>query len=111
MTRSTLRAACSPGRNFSVNAGGTAFTGGKFAIGSAINMAGPDVVSGADGQAKGLIFGHSEYLASIVFLPTQMGPTLAGLSSTLCRRDGLVLAPSGARSTSDRPDHTQHRAE
>jgi len=68
---------------YSVAAGGTAFTGGQLAIGTAINMAGPDAVSGADGQVKGLIFGHSDYLASIVYLPTQMGNTLAGLSSTL----------------------------
>ncbi len=71
------------GGNYSVTAGGTAFTGGKLAIAAPINMGGPDAVSGADGQVKGLTFGHSDYLASIVYLPTQMGNTLAGLSSTL----------------------------
>ena len=69
--------------NFSVTAGTGSFTGGQLAIGTAFNMGGPDAVTGADGQVKGLIFGHSDYLASIVYLPTQMGNTLAGLSSTL----------------------------
>jgi len=71
------------GGNFSVTAGGQAFNGGQLAIGTAISMGGPDAVTGADGQTKGLAFGHSDYLASIVYLPTQMGNTLAGLSSTL----------------------------
>jgi hypothetical protein len=68
---------------YTVTAGTGTFTGGQLAIGTPINMAGPDAVSGADGQVKGLSFGHSDYLASIVYLPTQMGNTLAGLSSTL----------------------------
>jgi hypothetical protein len=71
------------GVTFTVTAGGTAFTGGQLAIGAPFNMGGPDAVTGADGQVKGLIFGHSDYLASIVYLPTQMGNTLAGLTSTL----------------------------
>jgi hypothetical protein len=74
--------ATAPGA-FSVTAGGSTFTGGQLAIGSAINMGGPDAVSGADGQIKGLGFGHSDFLASVVYLPTQMGSTLAGLSSTI----------------------------
>jgi hypothetical protein len=70
------------GGNFSVTAGGTAFNGGQLTSG-AFNMGGPDAVSGADGQTKGLSFGHSDFLASVVYLPTQMGSTLAGLSSTI----------------------------
>jgi hypothetical protein len=71
------------GVTYSVTLGGTQYTGGKLAISPAINMGGPDAVSGADGQVRGLVFGHSDYLASIVYLPTQMGGTLAGLTSTL----------------------------
>jgi hypothetical protein len=71
------------GGNFSVTAGTSTFSGGQLAIGTPFNMGGPDAVSGSDGQVKGLSFGHSDFLASVVYLPTQMGSTLAGLSSTL----------------------------
>jgi hypothetical protein len=72
----------SAGGNFSVTTGGTAFSGGQLTS-AAFNMGGPDAVLGADGQSKGLSFGHSDFLASVVYLPTQMGSTLAGLSSTI----------------------------
>ena len=67
---------------YTIPVSGTNFTGGSIAF-SAFNMGGPDNVTGYDGQTKGIAFGHSDYLASVVYLPTQMGTTLQGLTSTM----------------------------
>ena len=83
LTSAALGPVSTTSGNYSIPISGTSFTGGQVAIGTPFNMGGPDSVSGADGQSKGLSFGHSDYLASIVYLPTQMGSTLQGLSSTL----------------------------
>jgi hypothetical protein len=72
----------SGGATFAVSISGTKFTGGPMTF-SAFNMGGPDSVTGYDSQTKGLAFGHTDYLASIVYLPTQMGSGMAGLSSTI----------------------------
>jgi hypothetical protein len=61
------------------------FTGGPITF-SAFNMGGPDAVSGADGQTRGLASGtpnHTDYLATLVYLPTQMDSGMAGLTSTV----------------------------
>ena len=73
--------------NFSVGIQGTSFTGGAIVTG-AFPMGGPDSVTGADSfaQTKGLAgaaTSHSDYLATIIYLPSQTGNSLAGLSSTI----------------------------
>jgi len=47
------------------------------------NMGGPDAVTGIDGQTKGIAASRTDRLASIVYLPSQAGDTLANQTSTL----------------------------
>jgi hypothetical protein len=71
------------GGAYSIEIGGTSFTGGPLLIGSPFGMGGPDAVPGADGQTAGLLAGNTDHLASVVYLPTQAGPSLADQTSVL----------------------------
>lgn len=66
-----------------ITLGGTNLTGGQLLIGTAYNMGGPNAVTGTDGQIKGIAASQTDYLASIVYLPSQAGDTLANQTSTL----------------------------
>ena len=71
------------GSSYSIGIGGTNFTGGTLLIGSPYGVGGPDPVTGADGQTTGLAAGLTDHLASVVYLPTQVGNTLANQTSLL----------------------------
>ena len=73
--------------NYTITIQGQAFTGDKITT-PAYPMGGPDPVTGADSFAQTLgILGasptHSDQVAALVYLPSQTGNTLAGLSSTI----------------------------
>jgi hypothetical protein len=68
---------------YSIGIGGTNFTGGQLRIGSPFNAGGPDSVAGADGQSLGLAASRIDHLASVVYLPSQAGATLANQTSVL----------------------------
>jgi hypothetical protein len=71
------------GSSYAIDVSGTSFTGGPLVIDSSFAMGGPDAVPGADGQSNGLLADNVDRLASIVYLPTQAGPTLADQTSML----------------------------
>jgi hypothetical protein len=71
------------GSAYSIDLGGTNFTGGQLVISTPFGSGGPDAVTGADGQLRGLAAGRTDYLASIVYLPTQAGNSLANQASVL----------------------------
>jgi hypothetical protein len=71
------------GGSYSISVGGTSFTGGALRIGSPFGLGGPDAISGADGQTRGLSASHTDHLASVVYLPTQAGASLANQTSQL----------------------------
>jgi hypothetical protein len=68
---------------YAIGVSGTDFTGGQLRIGSAFNAGGPDSVPGADGQIKGLAASRIDHLASVVYLPSQAGASLANQTSVL----------------------------
>jgi hypothetical protein len=82
LTRAAVAGVASGGA-YSIEVGGTSFSGGPLVIGSPFGMGGPDAVPGADGQTAGLLGGGTDYLASIVYLPSQAGPGLADQTSVL----------------------------
>jgi hypothetical protein len=82
LTRSAISGVAT-GISYAIDISGTAFTGGQLAIVSPIGLGGPDAVDGADAQAHGLVAGHTDYLASVVYLPSQAGVTLANQTSVL----------------------------
>jgi len=71
------------GGSYSIGVGGTDFTGGQLIIGSPFNAGGPDAVAGADGQSLGLAASRIDHLASVVYLPSQAGASLANQTSVL----------------------------
>jgi hypothetical protein len=82
LTRTAVQGVATGGA-YSISIAGTAFTGGPLVIGSPYGMGGPDSVAGADGQATGLAGGTTDHLASVVYLPTQAGDSLADQISML----------------------------
>ena len=82
LTRSAVGGVAT-GSAYSISIGGASFTGGPLLITSPFGLGGPDSVTGADGQLRGLAAGQTDHLASIVYLPTQAGDTLANQASLL----------------------------
>lgn len=82
LTRSAISGVAT-GSNYSIAIGGTSFTGGPLRISAAFGLGGPDAVAGADGQSSGLAAGHTDHLASVVYLPSQAGDNLANQLSSL----------------------------
>jgi hypothetical protein len=71
------------GGSYAITVGTASFTGGQVLIGTAFNMGGPDAVAGTDSQTRGLAASRTDHLASIVYLPSQAGNSLANQTSTL----------------------------
>jgi hypothetical protein len=82
LINSAITGVATGGSNY-ITVGGTTFTGGQVLIGTAYNMGGPDAVTGTDGQTKGIAASRTDRLASVVYLPSQAGNTLANQTSTL----------------------------
>jgi hypothetical protein len=82
MSRSAISGVAT-GSAYSIDIGGTAFTGGPLRISTPFGAGGPDSVTGADGQLRGLAADQTDHLASIVYLPTQAGESLANQASVL----------------------------
>ena len=68
---------------YSIGISGTDFTGGQLKIASPFNAGGPDAVPGADGQSMGLAASRIDHLASVAYLPSQAGASLANQTSVL----------------------------
>jgi len=71
------------GGSYAIGIGGTNFSGGPLLISSPVGLGGPNSVTGADSQIAGLRANHTDHLASVVYLPTQAGATLADQTSVL----------------------------
>jgi hypothetical protein len=69
--------------SYSIGIAGTSFTGGQLIVGSPFGMGGPDSVPGIDAQTRGLAASRTDHLASVVYLPSQAGDTLADQTSIL----------------------------
>jgi hypothetical protein len=82
LTRTAIQGVATGGA-YTISIAGTAFTGGQLVIGSAYGMGGPDSVAGADGQTQGLAGGTTDHFASVVYLPSQAGDSLADQISML----------------------------
>jgi len=82
LTRSAISGVAS-GASYAISVGGTDFTGGPLVIEGLFPIGGPDAVAGADTQSAGLAAGRTDHLASIVYLPTQAGDSLADQASVV----------------------------
>jgi hypothetical protein len=71
------------GGSYAINIGGTNFSGGPLLITSPVGLGGPNSVTGADSQLTGLLANRTDHLASVVYLPTQAGASLADQTSVL----------------------------
>jgi hypothetical protein len=83
LARGAISGVSTAAGNYSIGIGATSFTGGPLLVGSSFAMGGPDSVAGADGQSTGLLASRTDHLASVVYLPTQAGDTLADQTSLL----------------------------
>ena len=83
LARGAISGVSTAAGNYSIGIGATSFTGGPLLVGSPFAMGGPDSVAGADGQSTGLLASRTDHLASVVYLPTQAGDTLADQTSLL----------------------------
>jgi hypothetical protein len=82
LTRSAVGGVATGG-SYSIDIAGGSFTGGPLLILTPSGLGGPDAIVGADGQTHGLAAGGTDHLASVLYLPTQAGPTLADQTSIL----------------------------
>jgi hypothetical protein len=83
LSRGAISGVATASGDYTIGIGGRSFTGGQVVLASSVGMGGPDVISGADGQSRGLLAARTDHLASVVYLPSQAGDTLADQTSIL----------------------------